>query len=596
MDILNITENKLQLSTGLLQKSFAKTDFSRLLGEKSLILHVTENAITSETYLFDGTKIDENEFTLYEGMAFFGKTLSDILEKASYDESDIKSLTDFTRAVDYILSQDDSSGTGKDFASGGKGIIIKSGRDKTDILFISAKIFESCAENHKSDYYELSGKYRYKGLDNVQQLCFLRAVVAYRALTAHFPFENRDTSKRQEDIFDENFIPLSLYNPEISQPLAKSIESSLKAKISQKVMAGKKNLTDAKAENKRLELLEEAKAFDSQTFRTELEKKSQADSSQDDLLAKKRQDFTSKMSKKLKTKRFLRRNKNRIITAIAVCLFAAWGASGFAKQNAKLVTTKGMTSTETTQAFYSMIHRMDVPNLQEIISGKQTKDLFTRISAYYVSSKQRLQVSPDSGTVTPAKWFFYRKASKNWMFGISKLKIDGEDFASDRKYSIRKDRPLALTEENGNLLQEGSEISHVAEYYLIEQAESKIHVQKNTDKVTLRYTGKRWRVVSVKGTTKTESIKAKAFAEEYYNTLGRDIENQDEYELSMMENPDEKSKVREAVAKLREKYDWIPAEEDMIFAAEELFDDFGSIEAEKYLREAKAQGLPKANE
>ncbi|MBR1722515.1 MAG: hypothetical protein IJ727_08580, partial [Treponema sp.] len=458
-----------------------------------------------------------------------------------------------------------------------------------------SKIFENCAENHKSDYYELSGKYRYKGLDNEQQLCFLRGVVAYRALTPHFPFEENDTSKRQEDIFDENFIPISLYDPEISQPLAKSIESSLKAKITQKIIAGKKNLTDTKAENKRQELLAEAKDFDSAAFKIELEKRAQKDSSHD-ILAEKRQDFTRKMSKKLKIRRFMRRNKSRILTAITICLFAAWGASGFAKQNAKLVTTKGMTSTETTQAFYSMIHRMDVPNLQEIITGKQTKDLFTRISAYYVSSKQRLQVSPDSGTVTPAKWFFYRKASKNWMFGISKLKIDGEDFTSDKKYPIRKDRPLPLTEENGNLLQEGSETTHVAEYYLIEQAESKIHVQKNTDKVTLRYTGKRWRVVSVRGSTKTESIKAKAFSDEYYKILGRDIENQDEYELSVMENPDERSKVREAVAKLREKYDWIPAEEDMIFAAEGLLNDFGSIEAEKYLREAKAQGAILTNE
>ena len=332
-------------------------------------------------------------------------------------------------------------------------------------------------------------------------------------------------------------------------------------------MAGKKNITDVKAENKKQSLLKEAKNFAPAVFKAELEKKSEDNA----LLAQKRQDFTAKMQKYLKVKRFLRRNKSRILVAMAVILFASWGADSMIKQSGKLLTTKGMTSVEATQAYYSMIHRMDVPGLQEVIKGRKTKDLFAKISAYYVASKQRLQVHPDNGTVTPAKWFFYKKASKNWMFGITKLKIDGKDYAVDKKYPIRSEKPLPLTEENGKVLTEGDEVSHTAEYYLVEQAEKKIYVQKITDVVTLRYTGKRWRVVGADGKANVSDVTQE-------DMLQPKVEpEQDLREQSA-------SKIREAIEILRQKYDWIPDEEDMTFAAEFLFNEYGSIEAEKYLR------------
>ena len=584
MNIVKITENSLFLSSGLPQNSFAKTDMEKLLNERSIILHITKDTIISEFYTFDGTRVGENDITLFEGKAFSGEFLSEILEKKDFDAIDLLSLANFGRGVDYIL-QNQALFEGADFAVGGNGIIINSDSDSSHILFLSARLFDACAQNHRADYSEIQGKYLYKGLDYDQQLCFLRGTVAYKALTGHYPFENTNTSARQEDIFDGNFIPLTLWKPEIEKNLAQAIESSLKAKITQTVMAGKKNITDVKAENKKQSLLKEAKNFAPAVFKAELEKKSEDNA----LLAQKRQDFTAKMQKYLKVKRFLRRNKSRILVAMAVILFASWGADSMIKQSGKLLTTKGMTSVEATQAYYSMIHRMDVPGLQEVIKGRKTKDLFAKISAYYVASKQRLQVHPDNGTVTPAKWFFYKKASKNWMFGITKLKIDGKDYAADKKYPIRSDKPLPLTEENGKVLTEGDEVSHTAEYYLVEQTEKKIYIQKITDVVTLRYTGKRWRVVGADGKANVSDVKATDFAKEFYELTGKDIETQEDM-LQPKVEPEQDlrkqsaSKIREAIEILRQKYDWIPDEEDMTFAAEFLFNEYGSIEAEKYLR------------
>ena len=441
MNIVEITENSLTISSGLPQNSFAKTGMEKLLSEKNLILHIKKDSGTSEFYSFDGTRTDKNDTALFEGKPFAGEFLAEILEKPSFSRKDVVSIVNFTKSIDFILKNQDSLGEQNKFAVGGNGIIINTCEDseESDILFISEKIFEVCSQNHKADYSELNGKYLYKGLDYTQSLCFLRGTVAYKALTGSFPFENDDITLRQEDIFDGNFIPLEIWNSEFDKNLSQSIEASLKAKIPQNLVAGKKNLTDANAENHKRKLLEKAENFDSKIFENELKQiDDESFKEKTEYLKRKRNDFIRKMNKYLKVKRFLRRNKNRILAVLAIALFVSWGAESYIKQNGKLLTTRGMTSTEATQAYYSMIHRMDVSGLQEVIKGKKTKDLFAKISAYYVASKQRLQVHPDNGTVTPAKWFFYHKASKNWMFGITKLMIDGHEFAADKKISRKE--------------------------------------------------------------------------------------------------------------------------------------------------------------
>ena len=173
--------------------------------------------------------------------------------------------------------------------------------------------------------------------------------------------------------------------------------------------------------------------------------------------------------KKLSAKRFLRRNKNRIFAGIAVIFVLIWFVSGYVEQNSKLVTTKGLTSTQTTAVLYTMMHRADVPNLQEVVTGKETKDLLIKISTMYVGTKQRLETSPDNGTLPPSQWFFYKKEQKNWMFGITNLRIDGVSFAIENHYAIKKDKPAQVHEENGKILKKGDESTHTSEYYFVRQ-------------------------------------------------------------------------------------------------------------------------------
>ncbi|MBQ8013847.1 MAG: hypothetical protein IJ257_05580 [Treponema sp.] len=568
MNIVETHGATLSLSSGLSQNSFAKTHLIDLLSKKSRLVHIENKSATAEDYIFSGTKAGEDGITLFEGPALDGKTLSDILKIQAEErtEEDLFAIYAFLKASDYLLQQEEALD-----AVGAGGIVIKSDEkaEKADILFINPEIFEICAQNHKESYAELQGKYLYKGLDERASLLFTRAVAAYRAITGNFPFENEDTTKRQEDIFDSNFIPLSLWKPEINEELAESIQASLSISVKNEVMAGKRSISDSKAEQKRENTLKKAQNFKSEDFFKEISeftKSAQANQisgEEKKILAEKRAAFLSRTNKKLAVKRFFRRNKNRILTSIVIVLAVSWFVSGILRQNAKLVTTKGLTSTETSQALYTMIHRMDVPNLQEIVKGKETKDIIVKVSGYFVSAKQRLEVSPNNGILTPAKWFFYKKESKSWLFGITNLKIDGEDYKIEGNYPTRKEKPLPIKEEKGKILVKGDEISHEVSYNLVHQAEAKFYVERMTDKVTLRWTGKQWRVVKIEGKSKIDSVKAKDFIEEYYALAEKGV--------------------REATKILREKYDWLPGEGDFKDAAEFLAHEYGSVEAEKYL-------------
>lgn len=585
MNIVKITAESLTLSSGLSQDSFAKTRLIDLLAKKSRLVHIENKSITAEDYVFSGTKAGQDGITLFEGPALQGKILSDILSLPQNErtEEDLFSISAFSQATDYLFRQEEELE-----AVGAGGIVIKADAktSSADILFINPELFEICAQNHKESYIELQEKYLYKGLDAHSSLLFTRAVAAYRAITGHFPFENEDTSKRQEDIFDSNFIPLFLWNPAVDEGLCESIHASLSLKVKSEVTAGKRNLVDAGAEQKRRERLKKALQFNSEDFFKEITKDTNSDNQKTEeenkTLAEKRAAFISTARKKLAVKRFFRRNKNRILVSLATVLFLSWWASGFIHENQKLLTTKGLTSEQTAALMYTMIHKLDVPNFQEIIKGKESKDLMVKVSGLFVSSKERLQVSPDLGTVRPEQWFFYKKTSKNWMMGITNLYIDGKPVNVISGFRQKRDNPLPITEENGKVLKKGDESTHKAEYYFVNQAEAKFYIEKTIDTVTLRWNGSQWNVVKVEGKAKTESVKSKDFINEYYALIGDEEFAEDSDGKNRTEG--NTSRVKRATDIMREKYPWIPRENDIRYAAETLFNEYGSIEAEKYLK------------
>ena len=272
------------------------------------------------------------------------------------------------------------------------------------------------------------------------------------------------------------------------------------------------------------------------------------------------------MSAKISVKRFFRRNKTAILALAAFLLFAAWMANGFIKENRQLATSKGLDSTQTAAAMYTFIHRADVPNLQEIAKGKQTKDLIFKVAGFYVTSKQREEQNAADKSVTPGQWLFYNKNSSNWMYGITNLKIDGKKFPAENKFPKRMEKPESLREENGKILKRGDKTAHTAEYYLVHQDANRIYAEKTTEEVELEWNGSRWIVKGGKGKSSPLSVKSRTFSDEYY---------------ALLENG---NSVKDAVSILKAKYEWLPDESDIKNDAKFLAEKYGSKEAENFLK------------
>lgn len=573
MRIIEIKDGKICLNSGLNQESFGRTKLSLSIEEKGKIAE------------FDGNEIRFSDFEFADienksGSVFFTAELSEgksFLEILS--ENDKKIQKNAVEKLILALTKAYEKNENLNVSGGAQGIVFANEK----IIFLPPELFEQCAQNCTEDSDKNSGNFKfvYKGLSPKEQILFFRSVAAYKSLTKKFPFDENDLTKRQVDIGDEKFIPIKLYLPKISEKLASSIDAGLKIKPEEFEKAGKRELKISKDAKKNQKNLNLAENFDIEEFNSELEisqknqknenaeissEKNSEISFEEKNLEKKRNAFAKKMSAKIAVKRFFRRNKTAILALAAFLAFAAWMANGFIKENRQLATSKGLDSTQTAAAMYTFIHRADVPNLQEIAKGKQTKDLIFKVAGFYVTSKQREEQNAADKSVTPGQWLFYNKNSSNWMYGITNLKIDGKKFPAENKFPKRMEKPESLKEENGKILKRGDKTVHTAEYYLVHQDANRIYAEKTAEEVELEWNGSRWIVKGGKGKSSPLSVKSKTFSDEYYGLL---------------ENG---NSVKDAVSILKAKYEWLPDENDIKNDAKFLAEKYGSKEAENFLK------------
>lgn len=564
--IVRIEGGKIWLSSYLDQDAFARTNLALSIEEKGKAAEFDDKNVKFSDFSFTAVEEDKNGSVCFTSPLKNAETFLEILNSENFDDKKKNAVKKLILALTEAYENKIDLKT-----SGAEGILFSDGK----IIFLPAELFAQCVSNSRNGE---NFKYIYKGLEDSEQVLFFRSVAAYKSLTGNLPFEEDDLTKRQTDIADEKFIPLELYLPDLDKKLAAAIDAGLKIKSEQKHSSGRREFSDAKEEKKRKDILTAAEKFDAEKFDEELQRaagflrsdrKDNETSRNDAELEAKRKSFLKKQNTKVAVKRFFRRNRNALLALLAFAVFAFWMASGFVRENRLLATTKGLSSTQAAALMYSFIHKADVPNLQEVVKGKYTKDLIFKVAGFYVTAKQREEQNAGDKSVAPGEWLFYKQNSSNWMYGITNLKIDGKPFPAESEYPKRKDKPLPIKEENGKILKRGDKASHSAEYYLVHQDSNRIYAEKISETVTLSWKGKRWVATSVEGKSEPLSVSARAFSDEYYALLGGGMS------------------IHDAAAQLRRKYEWLPDETDMKNDAKTLAEKYGSVEAEKFLEEKR---------
>jgi hypothetical protein len=501
--LVKITDDVIQLSSSLKEANFGRTDLGNSIDEKGYVITVNDDlSIGCEEWAFTNTKIADDGIVYFEGktpFSFTGTTLFNLLEQN--DDAAKKAKKDSMLAITYLLKEEKAFG-------GAMGILYSEVDSKSRIIALPANLFERCARN-SSEYGQNQGIFVNRALTGQKASLFTRSVIAYKALSGAYPFTETDLEKRQNDITDFNFIPLQYMVSGIDIELADSINAGLKTVNPVKERRTKKLKSEDRALIQIEQNLNRAKSFSVKAFVEQLQKNPP---SPDAEFNRKRDEFTRKQKRRIKTKRFLARNKNRIIGTAAALVIAVNVIHSFNKTNGLLATSLGLTAEETARTFYTGIHKADVPLLQEIAKGSKMKNVINITAGFYVTNKQRVIMDEKEGTLSPVEFLRKKGETDYWQYGISGLTLDGTPYPAAFEYPRRNDKKAPLKTENGEKLIKGQTKQIQASYNLIHyDGANVIAVNKVTETLTLKWNGKRWIVRDVEGKSRNSLWKVKSY-------------------------------------------------------------------------------------
>ncbi len=574
---INIEENTVLLRSFLEEQTFARTDLSKIMNENGTLACVKSSGVVEfSPWQFNVTKVLDDKTVAFEGSCFAGKTLSQTFFELNQTDSAFakEKIVCIFKVLDKLIEETEKSqqGEGSSFIlPGPEGIIISDKNDDESfkVLLLPGNLFERCAQN-STQYAEFQGPFIHRGLEGLESLIFTRASLAYTAVTKTKAFSKKKLEERQADITDSNFIPVEYSVNGIDPDLAQAINSGLCVKNKKRIIPGERRFINEKEENNRKQTLNSALKLNStlieKFFNSPVE--ANKNSKPDEVFESEKTAFLKKQMRQIKIKRFYARNSKRIWgTAIAVVL-AVSVALNFNRENKKLATSLGLTSTQTVQTLFNGIHTADVTVIQEIAKGKDSKNLIQTVSGFFVTNKQRLAMDERDGTLSPAQWLFFKGQTDFWQYGITDFKIDGQESITTFNYPRRQDKPVPLTEENGKLLKKGDEVKHTVSYNLVyNEGESVITVYKTTEEVTLRWNGKRWIVRSIKGTGKTSSngYSVKKYKADYIEALETCSGD-----------------VKKATEILRQKYSFVPTEQNLRDAVPFMIEKYNNSAAKDF--------------
>lgn len=538
-----IEDSKILLSSFLNESAFGRTDMGQILSEKGVSATIRDGEVSVDFWTFGGTEIRGG--TVYYSGEFSDGTLL-------YEDFSAGNAYPALKCLDYLIENQKILDKNNISLPGAAGIIIGGKSSVQTVLFLPGTLFDRCAQNSKN-YGELQGIFYHKGLSGIERNIFLRAVIAYKALSKKYPFGGNVLEKRQADFTDENFIPLEWQIQNVKKEAAESVNAGLKTKAKKRVVPGERRFNDEKFESRRTSLLSKAMEFKSEMI---FEAGGTQDYSEDFIIA--RNAFLKKQKKQIARKRFFSRNKNQITAACVLTMLLTAAAFNFNRENQKLATSAGLTSFETVETLYTGIHKADVTVVQEIAKGRNVKSLIQKVSGFYVTNTQRQTFDEKSGTLSPAQWLFFKGTTDFWQYGITDFKIDGECASVQFEFPRKKDKKQPLTEQNGKKLTKGEKISHEVSYNLVHyDGESVISVNPAKETVFLEWNGRRWIVKNIEGRARSNSYKVKDYKADYRAALeesGGDVKNASDI--------------------LRQKYEFVPREDEMMAEVSKTIAEF----------------------
>lgn len=537
MKLIELVDEQLRLNSHLNEYSFGKTNY--------------ESALAQEGKFWDGKNFSnwsfndvqafnvegkEERIVFYCGNNPLGKQFKSLQD---YFEEGGEQMFSAAKLICEVLTKAAEKNI-EIPQVGPAGILINS---KNSVLFMPQALFLNSTNGlSKTEQFYSQYAILNQSLSELPSICFTRACIAYKALTGFFPFEKEDLVERNSDILDKNFMPVELCIQNINSQLAKEINRGLKlnsniVNIPGKRKKGKSSEDLTPSKEFPIELLDEA---------WKLAKEQQKNGNKE--FEERARNYMKSKNSRISAKRKLRKNSLTIAAIFIVAAIAGFITLDTVNAKQSELTSKGLTSVQTIQAFFYGVNTQATTLLDNISKGKSSKRFIDTVSQVFVLSKQRESYG-SKGFVTPENWLIYSTTENRYdnstIYGITNLRIDGSDKISEldvKMYSF-KDNPEPVTKEGNVSLSKGSVSVHTADYYFIysDGEEHFFQIEKRHSTFTLTFMKERWIITDIITESEIMDVDCNEFKSDYFKALSEFNNNQ-----------------LEAVESLRDKYIWLP--------------------------------------
>lgn len=490
-----------------------------------------EKDYTFKPWSFSNAKFNEKTETVcLVGPKFEGTPLSIILEnKDSIFKA--RAVYAVTKCITQALRENVSLPI-----NGASGILVS---DDFAVLFLPQHLFTIAADN-SSDSTQAQDLWLNKSQSVISSLMFTRSVIVYKALTGNFPFTAQDLTERQSDIQDNNYTPLRLVINGISREVASAVSVGLENSEG----TAKSVLFPMEDLQKELGLQNDGTVVPVERKPTLSEKE----------FEKEKNIYLKSKKSKINRSRLVRRNTTFITIAAIIFALILWFAFTSYKNSKAKPTAVSLTSTQVVEGFYTGMHSMDIPLMQEMAKGKSATEVIDMVSNVYVTSSARKAYETKTDTIKPELWLYRHDLSAYWQFGITNFTIDKTPSNKFFVPPTKKQNAKPLTSENDKPINSGDKTTHLVSYDMIhsEGYESKIFVQHTDVEVELTFIKNAWKITSLKTTEADSEYDMNTFEMDYQNAL---LDNEG---------------IVEAIESLKAEYPWLPTKETMLIQEKEV--------------------------
>ena len=195
----------------------------------------------------------------------------------------------------------------------------------------------------------------------------------------------------------------------------------------------------------------------------------------------------AKLIAKTKRYRYIKHHFTQISFAVLAIVLVAGITISLVNSELNRPTTKGLTSVQVVESFYTSLNRLETVKIEECISKSAGKQITNIAANLYVTNKMQAAYNRGMKYYTPAQWIAEGTPDRSSIYGITQLKINGIESTANADW-LENNLKIPLED-----VEPGAAENFSVEYYIVmtEDPETLTAI-KYKDSVALTFVKDKW--------------------------------------------------------------------------------------------------------